>query len=75
MNLKKGDILKQKIKMELCGGEKEEIDLPIGTEWLVVSINNEYNTCNLRLVSGLDKSESGGSISLEGLEEYYELAN
>ena len=42
MNIKKGDILKQKIKMELCGGGKEDVDLPIGTEWIKKELKKEY---------------------------------
>lgn len=73
MNVKVNDILKQKIEMELGSSVDGFVPLPIGTEWIVVSINDRYNTCNLKLVNGLDESKNGGTISLEGLEEYYEL--
>jgi len=73
MNIKKGDILKQKIKMELCGGGKEDVDLPIGTEWIVVSVEDDNEYCHIKIASGLDGSKTGAPMKISSLGEYFEL--
>lgn len=74
MDIKAGDILKQRIKMELCG-DGEKIDLPIGTEWIVVSVEDDNIYCRVKLVSGLDGSKTGAFVEIKELEEYFEYKN